>query len=267
MVRIQLIKGDCLSVMDGAIAKGLKVDAIITDPPYGTTVCRWDSVIDIDEMFKRLKALAHPTTPIALFGSEPFSSRLRLSNLKNYRYDWVWLKNTTASFALAKKRPMNYHELISVFYERQCLYNPQFREYMESTKKIAGLTSTPARNRMNGVNSIPHIIHHERGAYPKMSIEIKSIDYRKRIHTTQKPVKLIEYLIKTYTNEGDRVLDFTAGSFTTAIACMNTGRNFVGIELDEKHYEDGVNRVMKHQTEHADTIEATIKLKPHSPSS
>ena len=132
---VKLIQGDCLEEMQKLIDKGVKVDLVLTDPPYGTTACKWDSIIPIDEMWECLDNITNPNIPIVLFGSEPFSSVLRMSNIKNYRYDWIWHKNLSGGFVNAKKMPMKYHEIISVFYRKQCLYNPQFQEYSNATKR------------------------------------------------------------------------------------------------------------------------------------
>ena len=132
---IKLYNGDCLEVMDKLIEQGVKVDAIITDPPYGTTACKWDSVIDFDEMWKRLKLLRNDNTSIVLFGSEPFSSALRMSNIKEYKYDWVWEKSRPSGSMLAKKQPLRNTEQISIFYKKQCLYNPQMRDVKRVVEK------------------------------------------------------------------------------------------------------------------------------------
>ena len=130
-----LIHGDCLEEMDKLIDNGVKVDCVLTDPPYGTTDCKWDTIIPFDEMWSKLKQLTNPTSPIVLFGTEPFSSYLRMSNIYNYRYDWIWHKNISGSFLNAKKMPMKYHENISVFYEKLPYFNPQFQEYKDSVKQ------------------------------------------------------------------------------------------------------------------------------------
>lgn len=135
MAEYKIYNGDCLKIMGELIDSGVKVDAIITDPPYGTTKCKWDSIIPFNEMWDKIDKIIKPNGAIILFGSEPFSSNLRISNIKNYKYDWIWHKNSSGGFATAKKRPMKYHENISVFYKKQPTYNPQFQEYSESSKK------------------------------------------------------------------------------------------------------------------------------------
>ena len=230
----EIHKGDCLEVMDKLIEQGVKVDAIITDPPYGTTACKWDSVIPFDEMWKRLNKLIKDNGAIVLFGSEPFSSHLRISNTKNYKYDWIWKKEIGSGHLNAKKQPLRDSESISVFYRKQCLYNPQFTSGIPY-KAFSGKAAENYRkyNRVETVNSGYR--------YPKTVLEFKT--QREGYHPTQKPVGLLEYLIKTYTNEGELVLDFTMGSGSTGAACINTDRKFIGIELDDKYFEIAKNRL------------------------
>lgn len=233
MTNTQLYWGDCLKIMDGLIADGVKVDAIITDPPYGTTACKWDSVIPFEEMWKRLKALRYDNTPVVLFGSEPFSSALRMSNIKEYKYDWVWEKEQGANFMLVKYQPYKVHEIISVFYNHR--YNPQMtkgKPYVSGKGFSGDITGNVIKiqNKNIGIR------------YPK-SIQKFNTDKKTSTHPTQKPVALMEYLVKTYTNEGDTVLDFTMGSGTTGKACKNLNRNFIGIELDLNYYMIAQERI------------------------
>ena len=227
-----LIQGDCIEAMRMLIEKGVKVDAIITDPPYGTTACRWDSIIPFDKMWECLNKIIKDNGAIVLFGSEPFSTKLRISNLKNYKYDWIWNKKQTGNPFLAKKQPLKIHENISVFNSNN--YNPIMREGKLRVKggakrenvKIFGVTDKTINNLY----------------YPTSIIEF-TINKSKTLHPTQKPVALMEYLVKTYTNDGDLVLDFTMGSGTTGVACRNTGRKFIGIELDENYYQIAFDRI------------------------
>ena len=239
----ELWMGDCLELMKQIPDRS--VDAIITDPPYGTTACKWDSVIPFDLMWEQLNRVIKPNGAIVLFGSEPFSSALRMSNIKNYKYDWIWEKTTKTNHLNAKKQPLRRTECISVFYTKQATYNAQ------------GLTHA------NNSNFRPNHFKYEKGdkIYGKQNEHSNNSLYtnypdnvlsfanpnNNSLHPTQKPVELMEYLIKTYTNENEMVLDFTAGSFTTAIACMNTKRKFIGIEMDETHFNTGVDRVAKHK--------------------
>ena len=239
----RLIQGDCLEVMDRLIEEGVKVDAIITDPPYGTTACKWDNVIPFEEMWPRLKALRKDRTPIVLFGSEPFSSLLRISNLKEYKYDWIWLKNNVTGFMQAKTKPLKSLETISVFGDFSLaaqyfnsVYNPQ------GVEKIEGIeySNNRKKDHITG-NRNPGKTKESGKGYPKDRLEF-SIDKEKQ-HPTQKPVALLEYLIKTYTLEGDTVLDFTMGSGTTGVACKNLNRNFIGIELDKNYFDIAKERI------------------------
>jgi DNA modification methylase len=228
---IKLIKGDCLQEMDKLIEAGIIVDAIITDPPYGTTACKWDSIIPFDQMWSRLNKLIKPNGAIVLFGSEPFSSALRMSNIKNYKYDWIWEKPQGVDPLLSNKRPLNNIENISIFYKKQPVYNPQFE---------IGTPYNVTRDKKSRLCEVNNHIFTQTTTknsgyrYPKRIIKSKQ---EKGLHPTQKPVKLMEYLIKTYTNENELVLDFTMGSGTTMLACKNLNRNGIGIELDEKYYE------------------------------
>lgn len=232
MSNAQLYWGDCLKIMDGLIADGVKVDAIITDPPYGTTACKWDCVIPFEEMWKRLKALRYDNTPIVLFGSEPFSSSLRMSNIKEYKYDWVWKKTRVSNFLCLKFMPRKDVENVSVFYKSKPTYNPQMLSGKPYVDK--GRIKISNNQQKIGCKTYTGIINTgER--FPSLVIEFNNGN-NNNLHPTQKPIALMEYLVKTYTNEGDTVLDFTMGSGTTGVACKNLNRNFIGIELDLNYY-------------------------------
>lgn len=235
----EIYKGDCLEVMDKLIEQEIKVDMILTDPPYGTTACKWDSVMPFDEMWKRLNALIKDNGPIVLFGSEPFSSRLRCSNLKGYKYDWVWNKKLAGNGILAKRQPLKIHENVLIFNSK--IYIPQ----MTTGKLRRKLTNNPKVSEINGGDGTKRAKETFNDQYYPTSIQEFSIaNLRKgRLHPTQKPVELLEYLIRTYTNEGETVLDFTMGSGSTGVACQNTGRKFIGIELDDKYFEISKNRL------------------------
>jgi len=232
-----LYRGDCLEVMDRLIEDGVKVDSIITDPPYGTTACKWDSVIPFEEMWERLNKLIKPNGAIVLFGSEPFSSALRMSNIRNYKYDWIWEKEQGVNFQLCKYQPLKIHETISVFSMKTHNYYPQGLVEINKKKSNSG----------KGGNLGHHSSEKKRKEYTqKYSNYPKSIQNFTRergLHPTQKPVALMEYLIKTYTNEGELVLDFTMGSGTTGVACKNIGRSFIGIELDEDYFNIAKERM------------------------
>ena len=234
-----LIQGDCLKEMDKLIEQDIKCDAIITDPPYGTTACKWDSVIPFDEMWLRLNKLIKPNGAIVLFGSEPFSSALRMSNIKNYKYDWIWQKNNSGNFQIAKHQPLKKHEIICVFSSKgRANYYPQGLvdcNIEQSNKGKAGKLGHLGSEKKRDVYT------QRKTGYPNANLIFNRPS--KTVHPTQKPVALMEYLIKTYTNEGETVLDFTMGSGTTGVACVNTNRNFIGIENDEKYFEIAKNRI------------------------
>ena len=253
----QLYNDDCIHIMQQLIQEDVKVDMILTDLPYGTTSCKWDVIIPLEEMWKCITGISKDNTPILLFGTEPSSSYLRMSNIKQFRYDWIWHKNTSGSFATARKMPMKYHEIISVFYRKLPTYNPQFQEYHESTRKRFKQGEKVNRNKQlsNSTNQIQNglsfegisSIDYKRGKYPESVQYFKAVRNSQgiRVHPTQKPTELLEYMIKTYTNKGDTVLDFTMGSGSTGVACMQTNRNFIGIELDPKYYEIAEKRIME----------------------
>ena len=226
--------------MDKLIEDGIQVDSIICDPPYGTTACKWDSIIPFDEMWLRLNKLIKPNGAIVLFGSEPFSSALRMSNIKNYKYDWVWMKSKPSGHLNAKKQPMRKNENISIFYSKQCIYNPQ--------DLIKGEFNNNRKWRKDGVNK-DHTFGNETEIevskftnYPNNILKYKNPN-NNLYHPTQKPIKIMEYLIKTYTNENETILDFTMGSGTTLVACKQLNRKGIDIELDKDYFEIAKNRV------------------------
>ena len=237
---LELLQGDCLEVIKG-IPDG-SIDAIITDPPYGTTACKWDSVIDFELMWEQLNRIIKPNGAIVLFGSEPFSSALRMSNIKNYKYDWKWIKSRPSGHLNAKRMPLKNIEDICVFYKKQVEYNPQFTIGKPNNIKDGSIRKTKVTNNIYGEfkNTVQKRTDQK---YPKQNLYFNQQDPRKIIHPTQKPVALMEYLIKTYTNEGETVLDFTMGSGSTLVACQNTNRNGIGIEMDEAYFKIAQQRI------------------------
>ena len=235
---IDLRHGDCLEVMKSI--PDSSIDAVIADVPYGTTACKWDSVIDFDLMWAELKRVIKPNGAIVLFGSEPFSSALRMSNIKQYKYDWVWDKVNSGGGLLAKKQPLKQHEIISVFSKESHNYYPQMvvgkyrnkKSYGSKTNSVVGLIH-PSKDNFNNLY------------YPKSILIESNASQKGKVHPTQKPVPLLEYLIKTYTNEGETVLDFTMGSGSTGVACVNTNRKFIGIELDRDYFDIAYKRINK----------------------
>lgn len=240
MSKIDLYKGDCLQVMDDLIAKGIVVDAIITDPPYGTTACKWDTVIPFPEMWERLNKLIKPNGAIVLFGSEPFSSALRMSNIKNYKYDLIWDKMRGHNPGLAKIRPLPSFENIIIFNCKNN-FNPQMREgkpYVDNRNKEKSCKN----EHSYGFGKKWTPIKNDGTRYPLSIISIMKTN-QKGQHPTQKPAALMEYLIKTYTKENETVLDFTMGSGTTGVACENLNRNFIGIEMNDKYFDISEKRI------------------------
>ena len=251
---INLFNGDCLEVMKG-IPDG-SVDLILTDPPYGTTACKWDTVIDLEMMWVELKRIIKPNGAIILFGGEPFSSALRMSNINQYRYDWIWEKDKGANWMFGNKQPLKVQENICVFYSKQPTYNPQKTINPKGSQK-KHLSKNPSKitknvkdvmgdgwkeTKMDGSEN-----YHGKNYDPKMllprSIQKFKREAKGKVHPTQKPVTLMEYLIKTYTNESETVLDFTMGSCSTGVACKNLNRNFIGIELDETYFNIAKERI------------------------
>lgn len=236
--KYKLYQGDCLEVMDRLIKLGVKVDCILSDTPYGTTNAEWDKIIPFDKMWERLNKLAKPTTPIILFGNEPFSSNLRLSNKKMYRYDWKWIKQRGTGHLNAKKQPMKNNEDIMIFYKKQPTYNPIMLEGKPYTDKRSG--QQIGETLYNKAERQTYINKSTR--YPVNTLYFDKVCVN-QLHNTQKPLDLMDYLVKTYTNEGDLILDFTMGSASTIVSAIRNGRRAIGIELDEKYFEIAKNRL------------------------
>jgi DNA modification methylase len=231
---------DCLIGMQQI--KSGAIDAIITDLPYGTTKCAWDAVIPFDKLWEQYNRVIKHNGAIVLFGAEPFSSHLRLSNLRHFKYDIVWDKVKGTGFLNAKKQPMRNHEIISVFYKIQCTYNPQKTTGHEKKASFKRKhLQTDVYGKMNG-----DTLYSSTDRYPRSIQQFSADTQTSSLHPTQKPVSLIEWLIKTYTNEGETVLDNCMGSGTTAIACINTNRNYIGFETDKEYYGICNNRINDH---------------------
>ena len=230
---VWLMKGDCLERMK-EIPSG-SADMILADVPYGTTACAWDSIIPLEPMWEQLKRIIKPNGAIVMSASQPFTTTLIASNMKMYRHQWVWNKNNSAGFVTAKIRPMAICEDILVFGAAKVNYYPQMTT--GKMRKKGGYSKS------DNYGVVPSATMSDQ-YYPKNLIEISNASQKGKVHPTQKPVALMEYLIKTYTNEGETVLDFTAGSFTTGVACKNLNRKFIGIELDDHYFEIGKNRIL-----------------------
>ena len=246
MSECKLYQGDCIELMKDILDGS--VDLVLTDPPYGTTACKWDSVIPFEPMWEQLNRIIKPNGAICLFGSEPFSSALRMSNIKHFKYDWYWNKSKSGNFMNANKQPHKKVEVISVFYKKQPTYNPQKIKNPKGIEKRM-LAENKSRQKMIFVGQVSTSEEiTQAGKYYEAdkllpSCVIKFNNENKPIHPTQKPIALLEYLIRTYTNEGETVLDFTMGSGSTGVACVNTNRRFIGIELDENYFKIAKNRI------------------------
>jgi len=237
---------DCLEGMKRIPDKS--IDMILCDLPYGITACKWDTIIPFEPMWEQLHRIIKPNGAMVLFGSEPFSSALRMSNIKHFKYDWIWEKTRTVGFLNAKNAPLKRHEIISVFSlgttancsKNRMEYNPQgLIEINKKRRSVSQIGDTVVGSRPS--RSKDYVAKYT--GYPDTVLRFSN--EAKQEHPTQKPIALLEYLIKTYTNEGEMVLDFTMGSGSTAIACINTGRNFIGFELDKHYCEIANERIQK----------------------
>jgi len=246
-----LFQGDCLEIMP--LIPDKSVQLILADLPYGTTACKWDTVIPFDKLWEQYERIIKPNGAIVLTASQPFTSALVMSNPKLFKYQWVWVKSKKTGFTNSKNRPLSQHEDVLVFSKASVAngskimmkYNPQGLQPLGKVRKgdkNKSIGDANGQKYYRPSQSKDYV--QEFTNYPTTVLSIASEG--KIIHPTQKPVELMEYLIKTYTNEGDLVLDNTAGSGTTAIACLNTNRHFIMIEKDQKYYEIMCNRIEKH---------------------
>jgi len=232
--------GDCLELMRDISTDS--IDMILCDPPYGTTQCKWDSIIPLESIWKQLMRITKDNGAICIFGTEPFSSMLRMSNVKNFKYDWIW-KKAPCNFLNSKHQPLRNTEIISVFYKKKPLYIRQKVEPIE-WKRHGEHFQTESLGRYNPCEKNQVV---KDFAYPRTIIEhIKKEDTRKIVHPTQKPIVLLEYFIKTYTKEQEIILDFTIGSGSTAISAINTNRQYIGIEKEEKYVIIAKERIASH---------------------
>lgn len=253
--RFELYNEDCLEVLPKLAEQGIKVDMVLTDIPYGTTKCKWDTIIPLNEMWDCLNNITYETTPILLFCDEPFSSSLRLSNINDWKYDWLWIKEGASNIFNAKSRPLKYHENICVFYKKQPKYYPDrimipriSRRVEEGQRtgwvgksKTSEVTGKPKNGFICDVST-----YDKDWKNPSQHIyfsRVKGNSHEKTDHPTQKPVKLLEHLIKAYTDETDLILDFTMGSGSTGVACANLNRDFIGIELEPRYYKIAEQRI------------------------
>jgi site-specific DNA-methyltransferase (adenine-specific) len=240
----EIYLGDCLELMPKHV-EDKSIDMIFCDLPYGTTACKWDTIIPFEKLWSEYKRVIKDNGAIVLFGNEPFSSALRMSNIKNYKYDWIWDKNKPTGMLNAKRQPLRRFENIIVFYKKQCTYNPQKIKNPKGIEK----RSLYAYNRENeGGETTGEIkkggVSSEYEADKLLPVNIQVFKKpNKPLHPTQKPLDLIEYMIRTYTNEGDLILDNTCGSGTTGLGAKNLNRNYIMMEQDPKYYEIACKRV------------------------
>lgn len=239
---VTIFLGDCLEVMPRLAAEKFKADLVLADIPFGTTNCKWDSVIDTSKMWSCLDMIIEPHTAILLFAQQPFTSTLGYSNLKNLRYNWVWEKTQGTGFLNAKRMPLKCHEDILVFYKKIPAYYPiktygHIRKVVSAEHQIKCSAGDIYRKHDNYGN------YDSTERYPRSVLKFKTDKQTSALHPTQKPVALLEYLICTYTKKGDTVLDFAMGSGSTGVACRNTGRKFIGIEIDPTIFQTAKERL------------------------
>ena len=237
--------GDCLEVMKNI--KNKSIDMVLCDLPYGTTACKWDSIVSFKSLWEQYERIIKGNGAIVLFGVEPFSSYLRLSNEKLYRYDWIWEKDRHANFLFANKMPLKKHEIVSVFYKHLPTYNPQMTEGKKNNSMFKkGVTyKTEYKELMN--QDVKMTEGKQDGLkFPSTVQFFKCIGKGKNMHPTQKPVPLLEYLIRTYTNEDQIVVDNCMGVGSTPVACINTNRNYIGIEKNETYFNIAKERINKY---------------------
>ena len=233
-----LINADCFDVFPFIDDKS--IDAIICDLPYGTTACKWDSILPFDKLWEQYNRIIKENGVIVLFGREPFSSFLRTSNVKMYRYDWIWEKSKATNFLFAKQMPLLAHEDIMVFYKKKPTYNPQKTKGKPYNRGIEKRTEIEAVGKIGNGN----LIENKTGLRNPRTVQyFVTAEREGKLHPTQKPIALLEYLIKTYTNEGDIVLDNCMGSGTTNLACIKLNRKSIGIEKEKQYYDVAVRRL------------------------
>jgi site-specific DNA-methyltransferase (adenine-specific) len=238
---IKLYHDDCFNVFPTLEDKS--IDLVLCDMPYGTTACKWDTVIDLEIMWEHLKRIVKDNTAIVLTSSQPFTSVLVMSNIKHFKCEWVWQKNRGSNFATTKYMPMKEHESVLIFSNKTVKYNPIKQQRSESgqtrSKYIIKGSNTGKRDFINNILAIDSFIDKDL----RVPSSIQKFNVEVGLHPTQKPVSLMEYLIKTYSNEGDTVLDFCMGSGTTGVACKNLNRDFIGIEKEKQYYDIAKERI------------------------
>jgi len=252
----QIIHGDCLEIMP--LMEDKSIDMILCDLPYGMTSNKWDSVIPLDKLWKQYKRVIKENGVIALTASQPFTSRLVMSNLEMYRHEWIWYKDRGSNFANTVREPMKEHESILIFSNGGWTYNKQMEP-----RKGTGLQRAKHSFHWKPRSENYRVMDDTKAdsiSELRVPSSVQFFKVERGLHPTQKPVTLFEYLIKTYTNEGDTILDNCIGSGTTAIACINTNRNYIGIELNKTYHKTATNRIKNHQKQtHLNTTKTPPK--------
>lgn len=249
----RLILGDCIEKIADICTDS--IDLILADPPYGTTLCKWDSVINLQELWPELKRVIKPGGAVIMTAQTPFDKVLGCSNLPWLRYEWIWEKGNATGFFNAKKMPLKAHENILVFYEKLPVYNPIKTHGHE--RKSAG------RKDVNSEcygKAVKKVVYDSTSRYPRSVQKFSSDKQRESFHPTQKPIALMQYLIETYTNQGDVVLDFCMGSGTTGVACELTDRQFIGIEKDKRYFDISLHRIARSSNSRPSKKEEQLRL-------
>ncbi len=231
---MKLICGEALETLK--TMEDNSVDAVICDPPYGTTQCKWDTVISLEDLWKQLNRIVKPTGAVVITAAQPFTTTLIGSNIQNFKYCWIWDKGQGTGFLNAKKQPLRNCEDIVVFYRKQCTYNPVMREGFKPYTVKQGDTKTQNYGKQTGAVTVS-----DGTRYPLTLINFTRD--KSKLHPTQKPVALMEYLVKTYTDEGETVLDFAMGSGSTGVACKNLNRDFIGIDMEQEYVDIAITRI------------------------
>ena len=244
-----LIYASCIDILPTIPDRS--IDLVCCDPPYGTTQCKWDTPIPLDFMWAQLRRIAKPNAAIILTASQPFTSRLVASNFTEFRYELIWVKDKPSNFALAKRQPLKYHENICVFYRRQPTYNRIMEPRRGSGAQRVKYPVDNSRRKSDHITLLDAKKMHGELRNPGSVREVSTGNRKHSFHPTQKPVALIEWLVRTYSDPGDTVLDFAMGSGTTGIACRNSGRHFIGIEMNEAFYDIARMRTGEGKSSHA----------------
>lgn len=240
---IKIYNGDCLKIMDNLIAEGVKVDLILVDLPYGVTQLEWDAVIPFDKMWEKINSLKKENSAVLMFGQGKFSMMLGMSNINAYKYSLIWEKTQATGHLTANKMPMKAHEDILVFYDKPPVYNAQKTQGHKPVNSYKKTIKNQNNTKLYNLQSKEIVGGGNTDRFPRSVLKFRGVKRTERFHTTEKPVELLEWLIKSYSNECCTVLDFTMGSGSTGVACKKLNRKFIGIELDKKYFEIAKERI------------------------